>query len=329
MKKNFYITVCSTLAVLLTLATFIAFVDPYQQYHNRPDKYCGVQRSEISGIARRHDFNAFLMGSSMSMNHYPEQADSLWGWNTKNFSIMGATYDDYEVILPFVMRQGKAKNVILNVDAFSFARQRQAVPRHLYDDNYLNDYLYLCNYTSLKHAINYLLHPSPLKSLYHFNSPVGRQHLLDDFNNKYVNSSYEGEVYDIDALILHFDNSLLKAIADADNDVIWYVYFPPYSIGEFVLLDKYGDLEAFLQWKEHASSEFLKLPNVKLYDFQVEPWITNLDEYMDVRHHSHSYNRAILETIHSDSNRVKEPLKTEFSEIYNLIKVYQDSLICQ
>lgn len=315
------------MAVLVALALFIAFADPYQQYHNRPNRYCGSQRLEIGGIAKNHDYDAFLMGSSMSMNHYPEQADSLWGWKTKNFSVIGATYDDYDVMLPFVMRQGKAKNVILNVDAFSFAHQRGAVPRYLYDDNYFNDYQYLCNYTSLKDAVNYLLQPAPLQNLYHFNSPVSRRELLVSFNKLYANSSYEGEIYDIDTLCNRFDNTLLKAIVDADKDVIWHIYFPPYSIGEFVLLDKYGDIEALLQWKEHASMELLKLPNVRLYDFQIAPWITNLDEYMDVRHHSHGYNRAILKAIHSDSCRVKATLQAAYSEIPHLIYIYRDSLI--
>lgn len=173
-RQLFIQSIGITALLLIAIGGFVAIVDPYQQYHKADNAYCGNQRREIAGVAHHHDYDAFFTESSMSMNHYPEQIDSLWGWKAKNFSIMGATYEDYAVILPYVLSKGKAKNVILNIDPFSFARERVAVDKYLYDDNILNDYEYLYNYTSLKTAIDYLRHPLPEKNLYHFNSPFGR-----------------------------------------------------------------------------------------------------------------------------------------------------------
>lgn len=325
-KKPVFITLGVTAILLVAIGAFVAVVDPYQQYHCRENAYCGTQRSEIAGVARNHLYDAFVTGSSMAMNHYPEQIDSLWGWRTKNFSIMGATFDDYAIILPFVIAQGKAKNVILDLDVFSFARERAAVPKYLYDGNVLTDYEYLYNYTSLSSAIGYLRHPVPEKGLYHFNSTVGFDALKENYRKAALNDSYESETYDFALMRERFDNSLRKVISDSGEGINWYVYFPPYSIAEFMLLYKYGDLDAYMQFKEYATSVLLQLPNVTLYDFQNAPWITNLHEYMDVRHHSHAYNKAIIQAIYDGDCRVDATCQNGKELLIGLIRQYRDSL---
>ncbi len=325
--RRLYIqAIIAIIVLLIALGTFIAIVDPYQQYHARTDKYSGEQRYEISGIARNHDYDAILTGSSMSMNHYPAQVDSLFEWNTKNFSIMGATYDDYGIILPYIISKGKVKNIIINIDVFSFARERGAVPKYLYDDNVWNDYEYLYNYSSLKNAVRYLRNPIKGKDLYHFNSPVGKIYLIEDFKRLKLKDSYEGEIYNFDMMKERFDSSILKNIQDSSTRIIWYVYLPPYSIAEFILLKQYGDLDTFLKFQEYMICQLNKFKNVKLFDFQRESWIGNLNEYMDVRHHSHTFNREIIRSISIDSCRVKD-LSSKKSEIINkMIEIYRDSL---
>ena len=66
------------------------------------------------------------------------------------------------------------------------------------------------------------------------------------------------------------------------------------------------------------------MPNVKLYDFQKEAFICNLDEYMDLRHHSHAYNKRIIECMHKDSCRVSEDnYKKDLAVLDSLVKHYR------
>lgn len=320
MKKRLILTIIAIFIVLLTIGGFVAYVDPYQQY-SRHETYLGNQRLEIGGVARNHNYNAFITGSSMAMNHYPEQADSLWGWNTKNFSIMGATDDDYAVILPYIINQGKAKNVIFGIDFFSFTRQRRATNGYLYDDNIWNEYEYLWNYTSLKNAICYLNNPLPEKNLYHFNSPCGRQYLMDDFSAHI--EGYPEEHFDYETMVKRFDTSVLPVIRSSSDSVRWLVYFPPYSIGEFIVYANSGTLDENLKLKQHIIKSLSSISNVELYDFQTEPWITNLDQYMDLRHHSHNYNKQILQSIHDGRFRVNND--AHCSKLKNLVEQYRDS----
>lgn len=322
MKKRLIVTLIAIVVLLGSIGAFVAYVDPYQQY-SRHDTYLGNQRLEIAGIARNHDYDAFITGSSMAMNHYPEQADSLWGWKTKNFSIMGATDDDYAVMLPYIIKQGKAKNVIWGIDFFSFARQRGAVNKYLYDDNLWNDYEYLWNYTSLNNAIKYLSNPLLEKNLYHFNSPFGRDILQKSYREAFP-KGYPEENFDYEVMKERFDQSVLPIVQSSNDSVQWKIYFPPYSVAEFIIYDKFGDLDANLRLKRHIISTLSTLDNVELYDFQTEAWIGDLDEYMDLRHHSHGYNKQIIQSIHDGDFRAA--MDGNSVEIHRLIEQYKDSI---
>lgn len=274
------------------------------------------------GVARNHDYDAIITGSSMAMNHYPEVADSLWGWKTKNFSIMGATDDDYAVILPFVISQRKVHNIILGIDFFSFARRRGAINKYLYDDNVWNDYEYLWNYTSLKNAVSFLRNPLNEKNLYHFNSSIGRKQLMDDFKKNYK-KGYPELDFSIEEMMRRFDESVLCTIANNGDNIRWYVYFPPYSIGEFIIYDIHDDLDSILKFKQYIITKLLNLNNVMLFDFQQSPWIDNLNEYMDLRHHSHEYNKEILRKIYD--GKFQSEKDGNVSNIRSLVKQYRDS----
>lgn len=323
-KKYFIQIIVAIIVLLVTIGAFVAIVDPYQQYRKH-DRYLGNQRLEIAGVARHHDYNAVITGSSMAMNHYPSQVDSLWGgrWKSLNMSIMGATDDDYAVILPYVISLGKVKHIILALDFFSFARQRGAVNEYLYNDNLWDDYEYLWNYTSLKNTIQFLRNPLAEKGLYHFNSPVGYQALADDYN-KHKEKGYEEEHFDLNSIKERFDSSLYNIIKQSSNSVEWLIYFPPYSIGEFMIYDKSGVLNPILESKKHMIQRLAKLPNVKVYDFQIRDLISRLDQYMDLRHHSHGYNRNIMEYLHDD--RFRATADGNSDEIKRLVIEYADSI---
>lgn len=322
-------TILSISILILLIGGIVFYVDPYQQYSAK-GKYLGNQRMEIGGVARNHDYNAFITGSSMAMNHYPELADSLWNnWKTKNFSVMGATDDDYSVMLPFIISRGKTRNVILGLDFFSFARQRGAINQYLYDDNRFNDYEYLLNYTSLKNAIQFIKHPQIEKGLYHFNSPVGRTYLLSDFDKKVNSNGYNEETFDLPIMKQRFEGSILKTIISSPDSIHWFIYFPPYSIGEFIIYDKSGNFDNILSFKRHIVQSLLQLSNVQIFDFQCAPWIINLEQYMDLRHHSHFYNREILKAIHKGDYRITSELDYDCDALKHLVKAYTDSLIAK
>lgn len=321
-KRYSYIALLSILLSLLFIIGFVIIVDPYQQY-KKNDKYVYNTRLESPGIAKHHDYDAVIMGSSMAMNHYPSQVDSLFGWNTINLTITGALDYDYSVLMPFVTQIGKMKHLIMSIDHFSFIRPIVPLDLYLYDNSVWNDYEYWLNYTSVKNAIN-IIKNEPLISrdeLFHFNQPVGREYVLKSFQKDNHFSYFTN--YDFNHIEQRLDEMLLKIMPDL-SDVDIFVYFPPYSILKFKLYEQHGFWNRITDFKQYAIEKMLKYPNVKLYDFQKEEFICNLDEYMDIFHHSHDYNKRIIECMYKDSCRVnKDNYKRDLAVLDSLVRHYR------
>lgn len=310
--------------ILVTIASFVIYVDPYQQYGYK-EGYISNQRLENPGIAKWHDYNAIITGSSMSMNHYPTQIDSLFGWNTINLTMMGSSSYDLEILIPFVIKQGKVRHIIMDFNYFYYALTPRKLDLFLYDNNVLNDYEYWFNYTTLENCIKKLSNKSIISKdeLYHFSSPCGKDIVTKKYNEatwKY----FRGEQYDFEKMKECFDKTTFP-IFSLNKNVEYYIYFSPYSILEFKLLEKFGFLDEVLIFKKYVCEKLLDLPNIKLYDFQCDSsYICDLDEYMDIRHHSHKFNKRIIEDIYYDTHRVtKENYLDMIKEMERLTVGYE------
>lgn len=330
MKRNLIVTLAFLALTLMLIGGFVAVVDPYQ-YYGAHDTYVGSQRMEIAGVARHHDYDAVILGSSMAMNHYPSQADSLLGWKTKNFSMMGATDDEYAIVVPYILKQGKTRHAVWGLDFFSFARQRGAVPEYMYDGKWYTDCKYLYNYSSLRSAITYATDGGvPEQGLYHFRSDGRREDLIKSYqatvSEGYFTKAAGGELFDFEQMKERFDATVLPIVKD-NPDVEWHIYLPPYSVAEFIIYDRHDVLNDNLMLRNHIASQLEGLANVRLYDFQTRAWIANLDEYSDVRHHSHTYNRDIIRAIASGTDIADaDAVAANSDSIRALVKQYADSL---
>lgn len=326
-KRYFYITLGGIVVLLLFIVGSVIIVDPYQQYR-KSDVFIHNQRLENPGVAKYHDYDAVIVGSSMAMNHYPSQIDSVYGWNTINFTTMGGLDSDYCLLFPHIVKQGKVKHMIWGMDFFSFTLPMSfSAESYLYDDKWWNDFPYWLNYTSFIKLFKKLINLDVYVSrdwIYHFESPSGREYLLKyyerDNNEKYFAKD------DFSQMKQRFD-VMLKTVMPLLCNIDVYVYFTPYSILEFNMFCQYGHWEQVLNFKQYMIEELLKYPNVKLYDFQKEEFICNLDEYMDLRHHSHAYNKRIIECMYKDSCRVSEDnYKKDLVVLDSLVRNYRIEL---
>ena len=299
-RRLFVCTLFAIFVFLIGICTFVIIVDPYQQYH-KSDVFIVNQRLENPGVARQHDFDMVITGSSMAMNHYCSQVDSLFDCNSINLSIMGATSYGYETLFKSLYENDKMRQVIVALDYFSFCRPIVPLDLYLYDDDVWNDYEYWLNYTSVKNSIKKLTtknRPSR-DDVYRFKSPNNRQQLKECYD-KAVKSYFKGENYELKQLIQRFDR-MMDVIAPEKHDVAYSFYFPPYSILEFKLMQQYGYWENVKQFKKYIVSRLLSLENVKVFDFQSHIMTTNVDQYMDLRHHSYDYNKKIIDFMSKDS----------------------------
>ena len=83
--------------VLLTIIMITVFIDPYFHYHKpipafyyelRQERYCN------NGILRQFDYDAFIVGTSMTENFKTSEYDKLFDVQSVKVPLQGATYKE-------------------------------------------------------------------------------------------------------------------------------------------------------------------------------------------------------------------------------------------
>ena len=111
-----------------------------------------------------------------------------------------------------------------------------------------------------------------------------------------MRSRYLADGYDYDAMVRAFERDAIGLISK-HPDVMFDIYFPPYSILQFVAMRDVtpATLKTVYDFSAQAFPRLLEFPNVRLYDFRAVKDVTHdLDNYGDVIHHSPAIDLKLL-----------------------------------
>ncbi|MHC2679446.1 hypothetical protein ACVJDU_001010 [Bradyrhizobium diazoefficiens] len=141
-----------------------------------------------------------------------------------------------------------------------------------------------------------------------------------------VRSSFLGEGYERDAMIRHFERDAASLIT-RHPDVTFDVYFPPYSILQFVAMRDASPatLTIVTDLTARIAQRLTQLPNVRLHDFRAIKAVTHdLNNYGDVIHHSPAVDAMVLKWLASGEYRVdpKAPLAS-LEELKAQVEAYR------
>ena len=182
------------------------------------------------------------------------------------------------------------------------------MPEYLYDDDLFNDTAYWFNHSVLARYIPQCLKtlgqsdPDQRDTMYMWGDlyEYGKEAAL-----RYVTITGEtveqGDLPEVPELSqqsgLNVYSNLLPFI-EAHPDTEFIVFFPPYSLVQWVDFYQQGTMIYHLEQKEAVIRILLGYDNVKIYDFQAElDWVTDLDNYIDAWHYGPWINDAIVEDI--------------------------------
>ena len=195
---------------------------------------------EIPGVARNHDYNAAIMGSSMVTTILRNKSIPCSDGERTTSAHVGATHDDFGIALPFIIKQGKVKHIIFDIDYFTYASKEKRMAEYLWDDNILNDVSYWFNYTSLKHAIQKLRNPIKRKNLYNFHNEETEAKVYDSYSKAIGGEGFDSRIYDMghNAMAMNFDNTVGRTIKASSGKVEWLLFFPPYSAAEYARIER-------------------------------------------------------------------------------------------
>lgn len=339
----------ASIACVLGAALLTFVVDPLQLF--RPSRlvaafYSEDTRVQNAGLIRSQSFDTAFMGTSLAIHFRQNDIDRALRVHSLKLAMTGSNSRQQAFVLEQALDRG-ARRVIWEMDDFIFvdAADIETDPYlsvDLYRGTAKGIASYLFSAAMAKESLFALLRSVPP-----LGEPLTRatpflpvKFALSDVDDIYalprdfdvargynatrtlaafahitdpVRSRFLAEGYHYDAMVRHFERDAVGLIA-RHPDVTFDVYFPPYSILQFVAMRDAspGTLKIVTDLTAHVARRLTQLPNVRLHDFRAIKAVTHdLNNYSDVIHHSPVVDAMVLKWLASGEYRVdsKAPLK--------------------
>jgi hypothetical protein len=326
---------CAVAAFLLIAVALNFVVDPLQLF--RPARfykpmYSNDSRMQDAGLIRSQPFDTVFMGTSLAIHFRQSDIDRIVGGHSLKLSMTGSTSHEQSFVLAAALER-HPKRVIWQMDDWIFrdAPEIDSDPylsANLYRRNLKGIAEYLTSGAMAREAlwmlarsvpplertvarltsgiivkfpiadvddINVLAPGFDVAAAYNAKRSMGQfVHITDP-----VRSSYLAEGYDYAAMVRNFERDAI-ALIEKNPDVSFDIYFPPYSILQFVAMRDAspGSLRIVYDFSAYASQRLAQFPNTNLHDFRVAKDVTHdLGNYADVIHHSPAIDLKVLSMI--------------------------------
>ncbi|EJN12352.1 hypothetical protein PMI42_04324 [Bradyrhizobium sp. YR681] len=358
LKRLFF----ASIACVLGAAALTYVVDPLQLF--RPSRlvaafYSDDTRVQNAGLIRSQSFDTAFMGTSLAIHYRQSDIDRALGVHSLKLAMTGSNSRQQAFVLEQAIDRG-ARRVVWAMDDFSFvdAADIEADPYlsvDLYRRTTKGIASYLFSAAMAKESLFALLRSVPP-----LRAPLSRaapylpvRFALSDVDDIYalprdfdvangynakralaafayitdpVRSRFLGEGYSYDAMVRHFERDVVGLIT-RHPDVTFDIYFPPYSILQFVAMRDASPptLKIVTDVTAVVATRLTQLPNVRLHDFRAIKAVTHdLDNYSDVIHHSPVVDAMVLGWLRSGEYRVdpKAPLAS-LNELKVQVEAYR------
>jgi hypothetical protein len=167
--RRFLLTFAASAAGLLcVLSLFVVTVDPHDHLlFSPPFKRAPInanQRFSYPSIARNHEFDSVVVGTSTARLLMPQKLNVAFGGTFANLSMNSATaYEQARILDLFRRSRAQIQTVLFGVDSIWCARTAappqytpRPFPEWLYDDNPWNDLLHILNGQVLEQSVRQL-----------------------------------------------------------------------------------------------------------------------------------------------------------------------------
>ncbi len=326
--KKWCITFLSLiLCAMAALSIVTIIVDPFFHYHaplssmEYPLNH-ERQRYLNDGILKNFDYDAVLVGSSMTENFKASQLNELFDVNSVKVCYDGATY--YEVknsIQTAIRHQPDLQMVVLSADLLRLYDTKDmlrydlsAYPSYLYDYNFFNDVEYLLNKDILLEdvyvAVRYTMAGKKTTNFDEY-SNISQ---YCTYSSETVKAGYERlpkQDPDPESMVseaANIEENITQNVVDLAKQnphIQFYVFYPPYSIYYWDDMNQRGLIDWQFDNLTYATELMLACDNIHLFSFYDQYEITcNLDNYKDFVHYSPAINEFILESMAADKHRL-------------------------
>jgi hypothetical protein len=291
--------------------------------------YSPDNRMQNAGLIHSQDFDTAFMGTSLAIHFRQSDIDRALGVRSIKLAMTGSSSKEQSFVLAAALER-QPRRVIWQMDDWIFRDAPDVdadiyLPADLYRRNVGGIARYLFSGSMARESLWILARSIPplqpvvarLTNGVMFKFPIAS---VDDINilrpdfdvpgfynakqamaaftriTDPVRSSYLAVGYDYDAMVRRFEHDAVELIAK-HPDATFDIYFPPYSILQFVAMRDASPatLKTVYAFSAYALPRLAQLPNVRLHDFRSVSEITHdLNNYGDVIHHSPAIDMKIL-----------------------------------
>lgn len=297
------------LAVLAVLAVLVYIIDPYYNYRAYDHKYKLDKIFSVPGVVKNYDYDAIVIGSSMTQNFDMDSFREQLGQNPIKATLGGITGKEISALFNLAQGSGHAQTYYICLDNSTLAAgsTEQRFPEYLMDFNMFNDYRYFWGYEAWMRFIPLNLALVAADKLgielpERFNEArsidmMGEWAYLYEFNADRVlrvySESDNGAAVNVDATQAYGDpeancDAFLESMDLSRGNIVFF--FPPYSSLLWYDMEQDGSLDSTLALKRYFLEKVSGYDNVKVFDFQGADFTADLDNYMDMSHYSPEIN---------------------------------------
>jgi hypothetical protein len=323
---------CASTAFLMAAVALTFIVDPLQYF--RPARlfaamYSPDTRMQNAGLIHSQEFDTVFMGTSLAIHFRQTDIDRALGGRSLKLAMTGSNSHEQSFVLAAAL-QRQPKRVIWQVDDWIF-RDAAGIdsdvylPADLYRRNAKGIASYLFSGAMARESAWILVQSlpplktavAPLTTGVLFNFPIADVDEInvlpsdvdvgDLYNAKRAMAAFIditdpahvaglAEGYDYEAMARNFEQDAIGLIAN-NPGVIFDIYFPPYSILQWVAMRDASPqtLQIVDDFTAYAARRLAEFPNVRLHDFRAVKEVTHdLDNYSDVIHHSPAIDLKVL-----------------------------------
>lgn len=315
----------------LALVALLYIYDPLQIYHKpyfREITFLQDSRIQIRGIIKNYDFDSFICGTSMLENTLAKEAEQKISGKWVNFSSGGFAFNERAIILNYMFKNAKPKNIIYSLDIEHLVINHQNDTKNfafLYDDNELNDLKIYLNTKTISCALRLstsedcvgkkdlenLISLLWIKNIEHKARFGGIHKWLENKDNVQIkdtikelaNMSYP-PLYNpkpftdsIQSNQKYLEENLLVFVRQNPR-VKFFIVIPTYSRLFYRLNDEFQPkAKVILKWLVSQN-----LPNMKIYGFDDLDYADDIANYKDLTHYNVDMNSMQLDAIASGTH---------------------------
>jgi hypothetical protein len=324
--------VCASGLIIVSAVALNYIVDPLQLF--RPARvfaamYSQDNRMQNAGLIQSQEFDTVFMGTSLAIHFRQSDIDRLLGVRSVKLAMTGSNSHEQSFVLATALERRPGR-VIWQMDDWIFRDAPEIdqdiyLPADLYRRNAKGIAGYLFSGAMARESL-WLLTRSipPLEAAvarlttdvvfkFQISDVDDINALAPDFDvSKAYNASkalaaftritdpvrsrFLAEGYVYGAMVRAFERDAIDLIAQ-NPDVTFDIYFPPYSILQFVAMRDASPatLKTVYEFAAYAGPRLAQFPNVRLHDFRGVKEITHdLNNYGDVIHHSPDIDLKVL-----------------------------------